>query len=155
MGCLDRRFHSPDPHFLRRFSVNSLSSNVIQFVPALHFNIDDISIALQCDASTLTDEERLSLPITREAWYPLLRYEALTQPAGTAVLRRRLKHQGWGDRKPHISQHPELAARVSCPPPRGGRPEPEEGLLPAVIRREKAAIRRRPSRGIYRKLQFV
>ena len=36
----------------------------------------------------------MSLPITREAWYPLLRYEALTQPAGTAVLRRRLKHQG-------------------------------------------------------------
>jgi hypothetical protein len=31
-------------------------------------DIDDVSIALQCDASTLTDEERLSLPITREAW---------------------------------------------------------------------------------------
>ena len=30
--------------FLRRFSVNSLSSNVIQFVPALHFKRDPVGL---------------------------------------------------------------------------------------------------------------
>ena len=48
----------------------------------------------QCGAESLSDAERLSLPITREVWYPLLRYEALTRPGGIAVLRRRLKQQG-------------------------------------------------------------
>ena len=56
---------------------------------------------------------------------------------------------------PKTVHDPAFRARCACPPPRGGRPGPEEGLLPAVIRREKAAIRRRPSRRIYRKLQFV
>ena len=35
------------------------------------------SEVLQCESDSITEEERLKLPITREVWYPLLRYEAL------------------------------------------------------------------------------
>ena len=46
-------------------------------------------------ARNLNAEDKLKLPIARESWFPLLRYEALTRPAGASTLRGRLKQQGY------------------------------------------------------------
>ena len=44
--------------------------------------------------SDMLPSEKLSLPITRERWFPLLNYEAVTHPAAAGTLRGRLREAG-------------------------------------------------------------
>ena len=58
-------------------------------------NADMASVSGAKDRTDHDNDAQLSEPITREKWYPLLRYEALTKPAGDSALRKRLKMQGY------------------------------------------------------------
>ena len=76
-------------------------------------------------------------PITREKWYPLLRYEMLTHPAGATTLKARLAaagHDGVPAAKVQLAMdviQPETvdAGIAHEPPPEGNRPR-KAGRIP-------------------------
>ena len=76
--------------------------------------------------SDLLPSEKLSLPITRERWFPLLNYEAVTHPAAAGTLRGRLREAGFDVTVAQIRQAMDVidpdvvTSSTHEPPPEGG-----------------------------------
>ena len=81
--------------------------------------------------SDMLPSEKLSLPITRERWFPLLNYEAVTHPAAAGTLRGRLREAGFDVTVAQIRQamdviDPDVVTSSAHEPP------PEGGMLPST-----------------------
>ena len=79
-----------------------------------------------------------ALPITREKWFPTLRYEAIVKPAGPTNLRARMTRHGYTVSLPQITEaldiiRPDVEVDTSYVPPPEGDVIRTSGRLPDSV----------------------
>ena len=78
------------------------------------------------------------MPITREKWFPTLRYEAIVKPAGPTNLRARMTRHGYTVSLPQITEaldiiRPDIEVDTSYVPPPEGDVVRTSGRLPDSV----------------------